>query len=123
MNDIKLRAWHTNKHEWWYFVVESTQEDMDHPTTVHLFAGICDGELFKQLKDWGRYTGINDKVGKEIYEGDVILIPRVEKGREFSYEWHVTYGKKAGKVGFNINPVWVHRYKVISNIYGNEELI
>jgi len=73
-----------------------------------------------KFKDFRQFTGLKDKNGKEIYEGDII-----------EHEPHWDDNRSMSKVGkFGISPFHVGDYsvssddcKVIGNIYENPELI
>lgn len=90
-----------------------------------------------------QYTGLKDKNGKEIYEGD-ILTDYDPDGELFNNEcardriWVVEYGTKNGNnivgsfvirsahrntVAFAVTGDWIELLKVIGNIYENPELL
>lgn len=60
------------------------------------------------------YTGLKDRNGKEIYEGDII-IPRYNGFSAFAVEF------KNGK--FNISSFKVDSCEIIGNIYENKDLL
>lgn len=80
-----------------------------------------------------RYTGLKDKIGKEIYEGDIIIDNIGD--RKWEVKWHdggFTYQHYATKKHFDgrIGPVITRCQKylmemceVIGNIYENPELL
>lgn len=61
-----------------------------------------------------QYTGLKDKNGIEIYEGDIL-----KGGIYLSYEVKWDYED----CGWNISSGVQHHYEVIGNIYENQELL
>lgn len=106
MREIKFRAWDAVKKIWLHFDISQNPE---------YWSG--------KIKDCPlqQYTGLKDKNGKEIYEGD-ILGGKNAFGRDVraTVEW--------GKIGWEahedneLNLQW-KEWEVIGNIYENPELL
>jgi len=72
----------------------------------------------------GQFTGLHDKNGKEIYEGDIFHIGDPNLMHEVV--WHDTgfIGKQIGCYGSYIGlEHWADRIEVIGNIHDNPELL
>lgn len=110
-----------------------------------VYTNILDAKIYSQtvkgslkITDWlfvtpdtiGQFTGLYDKNGKEIYEGDIILYRGsiqhevVFRHGAFGY---LLYGGEfiscAGNTNFTFNPLNRSKeHEVIGNIYDNPEL-
>lgn len=125
--EIKFRAYNTADKEMypWHQLIDDHYE-LDELETSGQFA-----HIFMQ------FTGLKDKKGVEIYEGDIIIAGNgkketIEFGEwqfELSYE-HVT--DKINGIGFSFSGIEPFgkcafgggsQYEVIGNIYENPELL
>ena len=119
MREIKFRAWDGEEMRY-TFSVQSNGDG------VLYSGGIVDWKLMQ-------FTGLKDKNGKEIYEGDIVNIPLFgnciiiwnESICAFQYAYHAI-GKGTSIGGRMTNTLYSYeqqKYEVIGNIYENPELI
>jgi len=121
MRKIKFRGRKIDKDEWVYGYLVKDSEDKN------LYEIISYSNLRSNTVEWsqirpeseGQYTGIKDKNGKEIYEGDIISRCGYKNFHKLVEDIRDFYS--------NVNdyefPINLEEYEIIGNIYENPELL
>jgi uncharacterized phage protein (TIGR01671 family) len=135
MREIKFRAWHAHYKEMVYF--DNARVKKDQYQAAYLGA-LMDGDYGSVLM---QYTGLKDKNGVEVYEGDVVKVWNEDYPEEFQIGkvwWFSCYcpafdiytpNKKTGtgfesySDEFNSFTCPEYCFEVIGNIHQHPELI
>ena len=130
MRELKFRAWGKENNIMLYqnfcLYIPIKDEDM-------CLADFLADKNYKVMQ----YTGLKDKNGKEIYEGDIISYKALkEKRKDKIFRNVIEWANYSGTLGWiirgndkrvyiplNSNQVFNHNIEIIGNIYENPELL
>lgn len=146
MREIKFRGKSKNVNEWCYGTYIFTDDNTNDPFRTrpfkesHKIVFWCSGDW--NMGGWvdeevipetiGQYTGLRDKNGKEIYEGDIIRSYDSENNPIIHYiHWHnsnacyVATIPKYPCICSIVTKDWIEEYdkEIIGNIHDNPDLI
>jgi uncharacterized phage protein (TIGR01671 family) len=124
MREIKFRAWYQNK-----MCFDIEKHHVEHHSMSGWSGDVWDFSDWLKYSKVTQYTGLKDKNGKEIYEGDILINNLhgigpffVRWANEFEYAgWSLAESdKKIGELFLYQN---FQNLEVIGNIFENPELI
>lgn len=123
MREILFRGRRTDNGEWVYGYV--CRCGWTRKENTHIIVPYYGGALYSIEVDpstVGQYTGLKDKNGTKIFEGDIVLL----KGDEEPYQ--VAFDKSCFQVYGNsicyvMDNFYDHDIEAIGNIYDNPELL
>lgn len=123
MREIKFRGFSIYSNKWYY-------GSLVNPGEGYYILEHVENNTYKYDKvdkdSIGQYTGLKDKDGKEIYEGDIL---EFSKGGIMYVEWNddfkmfVLVDPTRKKASLNICIYATEHIKVIGNIFENKELL
>ena len=136
--DKDLRKWHYGNYYFYTDTIYCVASDKDHEENEHhciLFDGFCDWDMprphyksFVDKNSIGQFTGLTDKNGKEIYEGDICIVSlsyfsiEDEKATVIFHNGAFQFQYGCEKFFSKPHDAW-DEVDVIGNIYENPELI
>ena len=124
MREIKFRGKDLNTGEWAVCDLH-TLCDKPHLHTEHTCFPFAGKRSFIDAETIGQFTGLRDKSGKDIYEGDIVQ--NGDAGFFYVIEWVETQasflGKQVGSSSFIGLAYWLDNLHVVGNIHDNPDFL
>lgn len=126
MRDIEFRGKQTDNGEWVYGV--PTKDGRGEMVMVENIFECeeynCRGAncLYVDENTVGQYTGLKDKNGTKIFEGDIVLLKGDEEPYQVAFD-ESCFQVYGNSICYVMDNFYDHDIEVIGNIYDNPELL
>lgn len=119
MRKIKFRVWQGGSFKYWGFIgqafIGAIGENSIEPLSIEEIHSRCQ-----------EFTGLYDKNGKEIYEGDIVVMEMVYNGKKGTKTYHnqmktILWIHTRAYNGFNL--AQTQNRVVVGNIFQNPEML
>lgn len=108
MREIKFRAWHKDAEQMLYPEYQSSA-----------FQWLIEGQLIEIMQ----FTGLHDKNGREIYEGDILGLNEIYTAVVFHEASFSMDSQSENRMPSPLHSDRTRMYTVAGNIYENPELL
>ncbi len=94
-----------------------------------IYTGYAETDCGNYYPDWdevipetvGQYTGLTDKSGKKIFEGDIVLTDEDENAIVKWDDNDAMFTIDTDTISFNFGDCWACEFEIIGNIHDNLE--
>jgi len=118
MREIKFRAWEPESKE--MFRVVGVYFPNENSKSQDIIVNGRGGSANIKPEHLMQYTGLKDKNGKEIYEGDICRVEYKEPQEIKFTNGGFYFGSGTPMANFHL---WSEKIEIIGNIYENPELL
>lgn len=123
MRDIKFRGKRTDDGEWMYgYICCYGWTGEEKPYIIVPYYGGALYSIEVDPETVGQYTGLKDKNGTKIFEGDIILLRGDEEPYQVVFDESCFYVYDSS-VCYVMSNFYDYEMEVIGNIYDNPELL
>lgn len=106
---------------WIFGSLDTTENEYTIMIYPDRFGNKC--RIFVDPKTVGQYTGLTDKNGKKIFEGDIVTMPKYGGGRHKSVIYFKNGKFAVDGSNYNFKDICSKNMEVIGNIHDNPELL
>jgi len=125
MREIKFRLWDARNKRFGYLQIQANL--VSWPNNIWMSQNnIGEAVRFDDVTDWQEYTGLKDRSGKEIFEGDIVMRRVFNYHKQSEVEsWRGVVEMQFGEWSAMTTGLWrlQDHVEVIGNIYENGNLL